>query len=57
MKIPDIIYGGDEDGPFTCPVDGARTNTVETDGRIFLEKCVKCNEVFAFDSCYNDDED
>jgi hypothetical protein len=56
MKIPNTIYGGGED-PFTCPEDGARTNTVETDGRIYLERCPACNKIFAFDAFYDDEED
>lgn len=56
MEIPNIIYGGSEDAPFTCPEDGARTNTVETDGRIFMERCLSCNKIFAFDSLYDEED-
>ena len=49
MQIPNDIYLGDEDGPFTCPVDGARTDTVETDGKIYMERCLQCNKIFAFE--------
>jgi hypothetical protein len=56
MEMPDTIYGGSEDAPFTCPFDGARTNTVETDGRIFMERCLSCNKIFAFDSLYDEED-
>lgn len=54
IEIPNVIYGGNE-GPFTCPEDGARTNTIEDDGRIYIERCLACNKIFAFDAFYDED--
>jgi hypothetical protein len=48
MKKYEVIYGGGED-PFTCPFDGARTDPVENDGKIYIEKCLECSKVLAFD--------
>jgi hypothetical protein len=44
-----LTFIADDDQPFTCPYDGARTMPVSDNGVVYTERCIECNKLFNFD--------
>jgi hypothetical protein len=53
------IFIADQDQPFTCPYDGARTEMVGASGFLHIEQCPCCMRTiyFEFDREQNNDND
>lgn len=51
------IYSVGEDEPFTCPLDGARTEAIYDNGDLYHERCPECKLTFYFQfEDFQDDE-
>ena len=51
------IFIADDDQPFTCPYDGARTEWAGASGFLHIEQCPCCMRTIYFEFDKGDDND